>query len=746
MERQSFHGDAVAVSITFEDFFTFAPVTAALREFFVASPLSQFADQTNSLADLAHKRRVTFLGPGGIGSERGGLALRDIHPTQAGRLCVLDTSHGPRAGLTGSLALYARVNSYGFLEAPFHRVRDGKVLQEDYPVFLTSEAEDQSLVSNGYVAIDPKGNIKNTVVSAHFAGELISVSRDNLEYIAVAPVQILSVGGALVPFLEHDDATRVFMASNMQRQAVPLLYPEAPLVGTGLELQAARESCTTVVSVAYGKTINVSSQKILIKDRNGDTFAHILTKYRRSNQGTPISQRPSVSIGEKVVLGQVLADDSSTEGGELSLGQNILIAYMPWFGYNFEDGIVISERLIDEDVFTSLHIERLKVHIRENKWGMEEITRDVPDGGYLLRNLDQNGIVKIGAWVNAQDILVGKLTPTPPSVLGEALLKVVYGDSLPRNVEDTSLTVPSGMSGRVVDVDVFHSDENQILESVKVYVAYLQKVQVGDKLAGRHGNKGIITKVVPREDMPFLPEGAPVDMVLNPLGVPSRMNIGQLFEGLLGFAAHVLQRRFKVPPFDERYGAEASRALVLKNLKEAGELGPDWLSSLSHPGKVKLREGGTGQLLDHPVTVANAYFFKLVHIVDEKIHARSTGGYSRITRQPVGGRSRGGGQRFGEMEVWALEAFGAAYTLQELLTIKSDDVQGRNAAFSAIVKDEVLPSPGIPESFRVLMRELQSLCLDVGTYKVNFDVDPKLGNEELTDYEVDVVSGLESPY
>jgi len=511
----------------------------------------------------------------------------------------------------------------------------------------------------------------------------------------------------------------------MQRQSVPLLYPEAPLIGTGLEGQAARDSGVTVLSVSSGRVLKISDGEILIKDKNGNCFRYHLTKYQRSNQDTCVNQNPFVSINEKVTTGQIIADGASTEGGELSVGQNITIAYMPWEGYNYEDAFVISERLIYDDLYTSLHIEKLEIEFRQTKLGMEEITKDLPNASeYSIRNLDDNGIVEIGTWVDSGDILVGKLTPKgesdyPPE---GKLLRAIFGEKS-RDVRNTSLKVPPGTCGRVLDVKIFSRSNRDDLppgteEILKVYIAQTRKIQIGDKMAGRHGNKGIISKILPRQDMPYLPDGSPVDIILNPLGVPSRMNVGQLFECLLGFAAENLNVRFKIVPFDEMYGEEASRALVNKKLKEAA-YSEKWIFSSKHPGKMVLRDGRTGQFFENPVTIGNAYMLKLVHLVDDKIHARSTGPYSLVTQQPLGGRAQQGGQRLGEMEVWALEAFGAAYTLQELLTIKSDDMQGRNETLNAIVKGLPIPRPGVPESFKVLMRELQALCLDVATYKLN---------------------------
>jgi DNA-directed RNA polymerase subunit beta len=719
------------------------PLVSSIREFFGSNPLSQFMDQTNPLAELTHKRRLSVLGPGGITRDRAGFAVRDIHPSQYGRICPIETPEGPNAGLIGSLSTYGRVNSYGFIETPFYKVKEGKVFQDSYPVYLDATAEDKYRLAAGDVEIGLKGTILNKNIPVRYRQDLVNVLSTEVDYIAVSPIQVVSLATSLIPFLEHDDANRALMGSNMQRQSVPLLYPEAPLVGTGLEGQTARDSGMTVLSACYGKVTQIDDGKIIIKDKNRNIFTYSLTKYQRSNQDTCINQRPAVSINEKVATGQIIADGASTEGGELAVGQNIIIAYMPWEGYNYEDAFVISERLIYDDLYTSLHIEKFEIEIRQTKLGMEEITKDLPNASdYSIRNLDENGIVKIGTWVNAGDILVGKLTPKgesdyPPE---GKLLRAIFGEKS-RDVRNTSLKLPHGTCGRVLDVKIFSRSNRDDLppgtdEILKVYIAQTRRIQIGDKMAGRHGNKGIISKILPRQDMPYLPDGTPVDMILNPLGVPSRMNVGQLFECLLGLAADNLNVRFKIVPFDEMYGVEASRALVNKKLKEASN-SKEWLFSPKHPGKMLLGDGRTGQLFENPITVGRAYALKLVHLVDDKIHARSTGPYSLVTQQPLGGRAQQGGQRLGEMEVWALEAFGAAYTLQELLTIKSDDMQGRNETLNAIVKGLPIPRPGIPESFKVLMRELQALCLDVATYKFNvYDYD----NGTLTDREINLMS------
>jgi DNA-directed RNA polymerase subunit beta len=699
-------------------------------------------DQTNPLAELTHKRRLSVLGPGGITRDRAGFAVRDIHPSQYGRICPIETPEGPNAGLIGSLSTYGRVNSYGFIETPFYRVKNGKVLQNSYPIYLDATSEDKYHLAAGDIEVDFVGNILNKNVPVRYRQDLINIRVAEVDYIAVSPIQVVSLATSLIPFLEHDDANRALMGSNMQRQSVPLLYPEAPLIGTGLEGQTARDSGMTVLSSNYGKIVQINDGKIVIVDKRHNLFNYSLTKYQRSNQDTCINQRPIIAINEKVAIGQIIADGASTEGGELSVGQNIIIAYMPWEGYNYEDAFVISERLIYDNLYTSLHIEKFEIEIRQTKLGIEEVTRDLPNANdYSIRNLDENGIVKIGTWANSGDILVGKLTPKgesdyPPE---GKLLRAIFGEKS-RDVRNTSLKLPHGTCGRILDVKIFSRNNRDDLppgteEILKVYIAQTRKIQIGDKMAGRHGNKGIISKILPRQDMPYLPDGRPIDMILNPLGVPSRMNVGQLFECLLGFAADRLNVRFKVVPFDEMYGSEASRALINKKLKEAASISNDWIFSPQHPGKILLRDGRTGQFFENPITVGSAYMLKLVHLVDDKIHARSTGPYSLVTQQPLGGRAQQGGQRLGEMEVWALEAFGAAYTLQELLTIKSDDMQGRNEALNAIVKGLPIPRPGIPESFKVLVRELQALCLDVSTYKVDI-----CNNMKFDDYEINLMS------
>ncbi len=658
------------------------PLVAAIKEFFGSSQLSQFMDQTNPLAELTHKRRISALGPGGLTRERAGFAVRDIHPSHYGRLCPIETPEGPNAGLINSLATHARVNEYGFIETPFWRVENGVVQKSGDPIYLSADLEDECRVAPGDVATDADGQILAELIPVRYRQDFEKVPPEQVDYVQLSPVQVISVATSLIPFLEHDDANRALMGSNMQRQAVPLLRPERPLVGTGLETQVARDSGMVPISRVNGSVTFVDATAIVVRDEEGYDHTHFLQKYQRSNQDTCLNQRPIVRQGDPVIIGQVLADGSACEGGEIALGQNVLIAYMPWEGYNYEDAILVSERLVNDDLYTSVHIEKYEIEARQTKLGPEEITREIPNvAGESLGNLDEMGIIRIGAFVESGDILVGKVTPKgesdqPPE---EKLLRAIFGEKA-RDVRDNSLRVPSTERGRVVDVRIYTREQGDELPPganmvVRVYVAQRRKIQVGDKMAGRHGNKGIISRILPREDMPYLPDGTPVDIVLNPLGVPSRMNVGQVFELLMGWAAHNLDCRVKIVPFDEMYGAEKSQQTVQAYLKEAAsQPGKDWIYNPEDPGKLLLRDGRTGEPFDQPVAVGYSHFLKLVHLVDDKIHARSTGPYSLVTQQPLGGKAQQGGQRLGEMEVWALEAYGAAYTLQELLTVKSDDM------------------------------------------------------------------------
>ena len=700
------------------------PLVAAIKEFFGSSQLSQFMDQTNPLAELTHKRRISALGPGGLTRERAGFAVRDIHPSHYGRLCPIETPEGPNAGLINSLATHARVNEYGFIETPFWKVENGVVQKTGDPIYLSADREDEVRVAPGDVATEDDGRIKADLIPVRYRQDFEKVPPEQVDYVALSPVQVISVAASLIPFLEHDDANRALMGSNMQRQAVPLLRPERALVGTGLETQVARDSGMVPISRVNGTVTFVDATAILVQDEEGNEHTHYLQKYQRSNQDTCLNHRPIVRCGDQVIVGQVLADGSACEGGEIALGQNVLIAYMPWEGYNFEDALLVSERLVTDDLYTSVHIEKYEIEARQTKLGPEEITREIPNvAEESLGNLDEMGIIRVGAFVESGDILVGKVTPKgesdqPPE---EKLLRAIFGEKA-RDVRDNSLRVPGTERGRVVDVRIYTREQGDELPPganmvVRVYVAQRRKIQVGDKMAGRHGNKGIISRILPREDMPYLPDGTPVDICLNPLGVPSRMNVGQVFELLMGWAASNLDSRVRIVPFDEMHGPEMSQKTCETFLTEAAKQpGKDWVYDPNDPGKLVLRDGRTGLPFDQPVAVGYAHFLKLVHLVDDKIHARSTGPYSLVTQQPLGGKAQQGGQRLGEMEVWALEAYGAAYTLQELLTVKSDDMQGRNEALNAIVKGKPIPRPGTPESFKVLMRELQSLGLDIAVY------------------------------
>ena len=696
------------------------PLVASLKEFFGSSQLSQFMDQINPLAELTHKRRISALGPGGLMRERAGFAVRDIHPSHYGRICPIETPEGPNAGLIGSLATHAKVNDYGFIESPFFVVKDGVVTDE--VVYMTADEDENFRCAPADVKLNPDRTFKDEYVPIRYRSEFIMGESKRVDYVGISPIQIISVATALIPFIEHDDANRALMGSNMQRQSVPLLITERPVVGTGMEKRVAKDSGMVLVSDCDGTVERVVGEEIIIRDQHGTPHLHQLMKYVRSNQDTCINQRPLVHEGDKVKAGDIIADGASTCCGELSLGKNVIVAYMPWEGYNYEDAILLSERCVHDDIFTSVHIEKLEIDARQTKLGPEEITREIPNvSDDALRHLDERGIVRIGARVYADDILVGKVTPKgesehPPE---EKLLRAIFAEKA-RDVKDNSLRVPHGEGGRVLDVKVFDREKGDELPPgantvIRVYIAQKRKVSVGDKLSGRHGNKGIVSRILPKEDMPFMPDGTPVDIVLNPLGVPSRMNVGQTYELLLGLAAYLTGNHYEAPSFDERYGENqseiATREELIKGIKESG---CDWVEP---SGKVRLIDGRTGEPFDEPVAVGLSYILKLVHLVDDKIHARSTGPYSLVTQQPLGGKAQFGGQRFGEMEVWALEAYGAAYTLQEMLTIKSDDVNGRNRAYEAIVKGDNIPRPGIPESFKVLVRELQSIGLDIAVAK-----------------------------
>jgi len=723
------------------------PLMAAMKEFFGSSQLSQFMDQTNPLSALTHKRRISGLGPGGLNRDRISFAVRDIHPSHYGRICPIETPEGQNAGLIASLTTCARVNSLGFIETPFWKVKNGKVIQKKSPVYLTADIEDFFKIAPADIKTNSKGFIQKKLIPVRYKQDFITVSPSEVDFIAVSTVQIVSAAAALIPFFEHDDANRALMGSNMQRQSVPLLFPQKPIVGTGLENQVAIDSGMVITAFKSGVVIQVSSKRIILRNKRGKDTIYELQKYTRSNQDTCINHKPIVWIGEHIKSGQVLADGPGTNSGELALGQNLMVAYMPWQGYNFEDAILINERLIYENIFTSVHIEKFDIEVRETKVGKEEITKNIPNiNSNSVQNLDNTGVIHKGAFVKPGDILVGKITPKSESdQLPEGkLLRAIFGEKA-KDVRDNSLRVPNGEYGRVLDIKIFNRDDGDELplganKLVRIFLAQTRKIQVGDKIAGRHGNKGIISRILPREDMPYLPDGTPVDIILNPLGVPSRMNVGQLYECLLGLAGNKLNRRFKILPFDEMYGHDASRILINKKLRQASiESNEAWIFNPYSPGKMVLIDGRTGNPFENPVTVGKAYMLKLVHLVDDKIHARSTGPYSLVTQQPLGGKSQNGGQRFGEMEVWALEAFGAAHILQELLTVKSDDMQGRNDTLNAIVKGRLIPKAGIPESFKVLIRELQALGLDISTYKIE-----KLTSQEKYTTEINLMESYDA--
>ena len=725
------------------------PVTAAVKEFFGSSQLSQFMDQNNPLGELTHKRRLSALGPGGLSRDRAGFEVRDVHYSHYGRMCPIETPEGPNIGLINSLATYARINEYGFIEAPYRKIDKSDPMNPrvtDEVVYMTADEEDNYHVAQANTPLDEEGHFINKNVSGRYREETQEYERNKFDYMDVSPKMVFSVATALIPFLQNDDANRALMGSNMQRQAVPLLTTEAPVVGTGMEVKAAVDSGVCVVAEEAGVVESSTSTEIVVKHDDGTRKSYKLTKFQRSNQSNCYNQRPIVDKGERVEKGQVIADGPSTSGGEMALGKNPLIGFMTWEGYNYEDAVLLSERLVQDDVYTSVHIEEYEAEARDTKLGPEEITRDIPGvGDDALKDLDERGIIRIGAEVRAGDILVGKVTPKGETELTaeERLLRAIFGEKA-REVRDTSLKVPHGEYGIVVDAKVFTRENGDELspgvnESVRIYIAQKRKISVGDKMAGRHGNKGVVSRVLPVEDMPFLPNGRPLDIVLNPLGVPSRMNIGQVLEIHLSLAAKALGFNISTPVFDGANENDIMDTLDLANdyvnlewdefeKKHGEELLPEVLQylsdnrehrklwkgvPLSRDGKVRLRDGRTGEYFDSPVTIGHMHYLKLHHLVDDKIHARSTGPYSLVTQQPLGGKAQFGGQRFGEMEVWALEAYGASYTLQEILTVKSDDVVGRVKTYEAIIKGENIPEPGVPESFKVLLKELQSLALDV---------------------------------
>ena len=706
------------------------PITSSIREFFGSSQLSQFMDQTNPLSELTHKRRISALGPGGLSRERAGFEVRDVHYTHYGRLCPIESPEGPNIGLISALSTFAIINEYGFVETPYRKIDPKTHKITDEVKYMTADEEDEYIIAQATEPLTKDGKFKNKLIRVRYLDEIIEVEADKVDYIDVSPKQLVSVGAAMIPFLEHDDANRALMGANMQRQAVPLMITDSPIVGTGIEYKAAKDSGITVLAKADGVVERVTGDDITIKTKDGiDTYK--LRKFKRTNGGTCINQHPIVVKGEKVKAGDVIADGPSTQNGEMALGKNVLIAFTTWEGYNYEDAILLSERLVKEDVYTSIHIEEYDCECRDTKLGAEEITRDIPNVGEdSLKDLDDEGIIRIGAEVRPGDILVGKVTPKGETELSaeERLLRAIFGEKA-REVRDTSLRVPHGEAGTIVDVKTYTRDNSDELapgvnKVIRVYIAQKRKISVGDKMAGRHGNKGVISRILPVEDMPFMPDGTPVDVVLNPLGVPSRMNLGQVLEVHLGAAARLLGLKVATPVFDG-----ATEEDIVELLKESG---------LSEDGKTILYDGRTGEPFDKPITVGVMYMLKLHHLVDDKIHARSTGPYSLVTQQPLGGKAQFGGQRFGEMEVWALEAYGAAYTLQEILTIKSDDVVGRVKTYEAIVKGENVPEPGVPESFKVLIKELQSLGLDVRLYSEdNEELELKENIDEGIDFNLE---------
>ena len=713
------------------------PITSSIKEFFGSSQLSQFMDQTNPLSELTHKRRISALGPGGLTRERAGFEVRDIHYTHYGRLCPVESPEGPNIGLISALTSFARINEYGFIEAPYRKVdkKTGKVT--DHIDYLSADKEDKYSIGQATEPLDKNGRFINEKVKVRQVTEFKEIPAEEVDYIEISPRELVSVAAAMIPFLEHDDVKRSLMGSNMQRQAVPLLKPEAPIVATGMEYRAAKDSGITILAEEDGVVEKVTGDEIQIRNKKNEIKTYRLRKFKRTNNGTCINQRPIVEAHEKVVKGQTIADGPSTDGGEMALGRNVLIGFSTWEGYNFEDAILISERLVKEDVFTSIHIEEYSCECRDTKLGPEEITRDIPNVGEdALKDLDEDGIIRVGAEVRPGDILVGKVTPKGETELTaeERLLRAIFGEKS-REVRDTSLKVPHGEEGTIVDVKVFTRENSEELgpgvnEQIRIYIATKRKISVGDKMSGRHGNKGVISRILPEEDMPFLPDGTPLDIVLNPMGVPSRMNLGQVLEVHLGMAARALGWKVETPVFDGAKDYE-----IQELLEKAG---------LRKDGKSVVYDGRTGEEFDHPITVGIMYMLKLHHLVDDKIHARSTGPYSLVTQQPLGGKAQFGGQRFGEMEVWALEAYGAAYTLQEMITTKSDDVVGRVKTYEAIVKGENIPKPGIPEGFKVLVKELQALGLDIQLFddngkeiEVKEDIDDAVDFNQINDIKLD---------
>ena len=718
---------------------SFNIVNATVREFFGSSQLSQYLDQTNPLSSLTHRRRISGLGPGGFDRDRISFAVRDIHPSHYGRICPIETPEGQNVGLIASLTTSARVNKSGFLETPFWRVLNGKVIKTGNPIYLTADVEDFYKIAPADIATNSENYLARNVIPVRYKQDFVNVTPSEVDFIAISPIQVVSVAASLIPFFEHDDANRALMGSNMQRQSVPLILPQKPIVGTGLENQIAIDSGMTLNSQVSGIVNSVTANKIIVKDKTGKKRTYQLQKYLRSNQQTCINHRPIVWKGEKVKSGQILTDGPAITSSELALGQNVLVGYMPWQGYNFEDAILINERLVYDDIFTSIHIERYKIEINRTSDLSEQTTKNIPNlSPSEIHHLNEDGIVTVGTFVKPGDILVGKVisNDTSEQLPESKLLRAIFGAKA-KGVKDSSYRMADGEYGRVIETVTFNRRTKLTykFEKIYVFIAQIRKIQVGDKIAGRHGNKGIISRILPRQDMPFLPDGTPIDIILNPLGVPSRMNVGQLYECLLGLAGDKLNSRFKILPFDEMYGLEMSRILINKKLRQASILKDEsWLFNPYAPGKMVLIDGRTGKEFENPITVGNAYMLKLIHLVDDKMHARATGPYSLITQQPLRGKAQHGGQRFGEMEVWALEGFGAAFTLKELLTIKSDDMQGRNETLNAIVKGQQIPKFGIPESFKVLLQELRSIGLDMSTYKIE-----KFSSDKRYEVEVNLI-------
>jgi DNA-directed RNA polymerase subunit beta len=723
---------------------SFNIVNATVREFFGSSQLSQYLDQTNPLSSLTHRRRISGLGPGGFDRDRISFAVRDIHPSHYGRICPIETPEGQNVGLIASLTTCARVNKSGFLETPFWRVLNGKVIKTGNPIYLTADVEDLYKIAPADIATNGDNYLARNVIPVRYKQDFVNVTPSEVDFIAISTIQVVSVAASLIPFFEHDDANRALMGSNMQRQSVPLILPQKPIVGTGLENQIAIDSGMTLNAQVSGIVNSVTATKIIVKDKSGKKRTYQLQKYLRSNQQTCINHRPIVWKGEKVKSGQILTDGPAITSGELALGQNVLVGYMPWQGYNFEDAILINERLVYDDIFTSIHIERYKIEIDRTSDLSEQTTKNIPNlSPSEVHYLNDDGIVTVGTFVKPGDILVGKVisNDTSEQLPESKLLRAIFGAKA-KGVKDSSYRMPDGEYGRVIETVTFNRRTKLTykFEKIYVFIAQIRKIQVGDKIAGRHGNKGIISRILPRQDMPFLPDGTPIDIILNPLGVPSRMNVGQLYECLLGLAGDKLNSRFKILPFDEMYGLEMSRILINKKLRQASIVNDEsWVFNPYAPGKMVLIDGRTGKEFENPITVGNAYMLKLIHLVDDKMHARATGPYSLITQQPLRGKAQHGGQRFGEMEVWALEGFGAAFTLKELLTIKSDDMQGRNETLNAIVKGQQIPKFGIPESFKVLLQELRSIGLDMSTYKIE-----KFSSHKRYEVEVNLIEKYNS--